>query len=231
MLPMLSAALIVGLLSADLGAKIVRAWNSLVLKIFGIRVAVQFSHHQSQLGDGGVIVGLTQQSLLDPTIAYAMWDRRVRSIWNIEYALIPLFGWVTVLLGWIIVRQRPEQAKRQLNKAAQHAAQGGLVYLSAEGRRSLDGSLGAYKKGPVVLAIEAQAPIHPIYLAGSRACLAPGNWKIKAGTVIVRYAPPISTHGLSYADRNDLLAELRAIGEAEHAYWQEALASDLELGG
>ena len=45
------------------------------------------------------------------------------------YAMIPFFGWVTVLLGWIIVRQLPEQAKRQLGKAARHAADGGLVYV------------------------------------------------------------------------------------------------------
>lgn len=120
------------------------------------------------------------------------------SIWNIEYALIPFFGWVTVLLGWIIVRQRPEQSKIQLRKAALHARNGGLVHLSAEGKRSLNGELNPYKKGPVVLAIESQAPIYPLYIGGSRHCLPVGEWRIRPGNIVLRYSEPISTKGLTY---------------------------------
>ena len=213
---MLGSALLVSLFSADTGWRIVRSWSRLALGVFGVRVECEYEESASQLEGGGVIVGLTQQSLLDPTAGYAVWDQRVRAIWNIEYAMIPFFGWVTVLLGWIIVRQLPEQAKQQLGKAAQHAADGGLVYLSAEGRRSEDGSLSPYKKGPVVLAIEAQAPIHPCYISGSRDCLPVGEWKIKPGTITLRYFPPIVTAGLGYDDRDRLLQQIRAIGEAEH---------------
>ncbi len=222
MLPMFSAALLVAPVSAETGWRIVRSWNRIALKVFGIEVEVQFEDHASQLDGGGILVGLTQQSLLDPTIGYATWDKRVLSIWNIEYALIPFFGWISFLLGWIIVRQMPEQAKRQLKKAVRYAADGGLVYLSAEGKRSTDGGLSPYKKGPVVLAIEAQAPIHPIYIAGSRECLPVGEWKIRPGKIIVHYLPPIPTGGLTYEDRDQLLAKIRAIGEAEHRCWSGA---------
>lgn len=222
MVPMLGAALLVGPVSSHTGWRIVHCWNKLALKIFGVEVECRFADEASQLDRGGVIVGLTQQSLLDPTIGYAVWDRRVMSIWNIEYTLIPFFGWVTLLLGWIIIRQSPAQAKRQLGKAAAHAANGGLVYLSAEGQRSIDGKLNPYKKGPIVLAIEAQAPIHPIYIAGSRECLPVGEWKIRPAKVIVNYLPPISTTGLSYADRNMLLEQLRSLGEQQYDYWNQS---------
>ncbi|WP_415059771.1 lysophospholipid acyltransferase family protein [Congregibacter sp.] len=172
MVPMLGAALIISPFSGRIGKRIVRHWNNLALRVFGVSVELRFEGGSSQLDGGGVLVGLNQPSLLDPTAGYAAWDRRVRSIWNFEYALKPFFGWVTVLLGWIIIRQRPEQAKIQLRKAALYAANGGLIYLSAEAKRSIDGSLNAYKKGPVVLAIESQAPIHPVYVVGSRECLA-----------------------------------------------------------
>ena len=217
MVPMLGMALLVAPISSNTSWRIIRSWNRVALRIFGVKVEIDFVGDSSQLDAGGIMVGLTQQSLLDPTAGYAAWDRRIMSIWNIEYALIPFFGWITVLLGWIIIRQKPDQAKTQLRKAAQYAASGGLVYLSAEGTRSLDGSLSRYKKGPVVLAIESQAPIHPVYMTGSRACLPAGEWKIQPGTIILRYLPAISTLGLTYEDRDMLLNKIRALGEAEHA--------------
>ena len=145
MVVMLGAALIVAPVSSNVGWRICRRWNKLALGVFGVEVENQFVDDPSKLASGGVMVGLTQQSLLDPTAGYAAWNQRVMSIWNIEYALIPFSGWVTVLLGWIIVRQNPEQARRQLRKAAMHAAHGGLVYLSAEGLRSTDGNQGIQK--------------------------------------------------------------------------------------
>ncbi|MFT5571528.1 MAG: 1-acyl-sn-glycerol-3-phosphate acyltransferase [Cryomorphaceae bacterium] len=222
MIPMLTAALLVGLLSAKLGWRFFRRWNRISLWIFGVVVETEYEISSTQLDGGGILVGLNQQSLLDPTAGYAAWNQRVMSIWNIEYALIPFFGWVTVLLGWIIIRQNPQQAKRQLHKAAQHAADGGLVYLSAEGKRSVDGNLNLYKKGPVVLAIESQAPIHPMYMIGSRQCLPAGEWKIRPGKIVMRCLAPIATRGLSYEDRDMLLQKLRSVGEAQHEYWSQA---------
>ena len=219
MIPMLGTALLVAPISGNTGWRIIRSWNTIALKIFGVVVESEFEGDLSQFDGGGVLVGLNQQSILDPTVGYAAWDRRILCIWNIEYALIPFFGWVAVQLGWIIIRQRPKQAKRPLHKAAQYAADGGLIFLSAEGKRSVDGNLNPYKKGPVVLAIESQAPIHPMYIIGSRECLPVGEWKIRPGKIVIRYLLPISTAGLTYDDRSSLLEKIRAVGEAEHNRW------------
>jgi 1-acyl-sn-glycerol-3-phosphate acyltransferase len=221
MIPMLSVALLIAPLSVNSGWRIFRLWNRLALWVFGVVVETEYELSRSQLDGGGILVGLNQQSLLDPTAGYSAWNQRVMSIWNIEYALIPFFGWITVLLGWIIIRQKPEQAKRQLNKASKHAADGGLVYLSAEGKRSVDGNLNPYKKGPVVLAIESQAPIHPMYMIGSRRCMPAGEWKVRPGKIVMRCLAPIATQGLRYDDRDLLLQKLRSIGEAQHEHWKQ----------
>jgi 1-acyl-sn-glycerol-3-phosphate acyltransferase len=225
MVPMVSIALLIGPFFGNFSRRIIRSWCSITLRIFGVTVETEFEGGPSQLDSGGVIIHLTQQSIIDGTVAYSAWDRRVMGITNIEYALIPFFGWLTVMDCWIIIRQNLKQSKRQLRKAAQYAAEGGLVFLSVEGKRSLDGSLSPYKKGAVVLAIESQAPIHPIYMAGSRNCLATGEWKIKPGKIVLRYLPPISTVGLTYEDRHMLLDKVRAIGEAEHSRWNHAAKS------
>jgi 1-acyl-sn-glycerol-3-phosphate acyltransferase len=220
LVPMFGTALLLALISRNASRFLVRKWSVLFLALVGVRTEIQFERSPDQLASGGVIVGLNQQSLIDPTIGHATFDRRVLSLWNVEYALIPFFGWIAWTLGWVIVRQWPEQAKRQLARAATYAGSGGLVFISAEGKRSRDGRLSPYKKGPAVLAIQSQAPIHPLYLHGSRACLPYGDWRIRPGRVVMRFLEPVPTKGLTYADRDALTAQLRAIGEAEHARWR-----------
>ncbi|MGH8187412.1 MAG: lysophospholipid acyltransferase family protein, partial [Steroidobacteraceae bacterium] len=155
LVPMFTAALVLAPVSRRASRFLVRNWNALFLALFGVRTELQFERGPDQLDSGGIIVGLNQQSVLDPTVGYATFDGRVLSLWNIEYALIPFFGWIAWALGWVIVRQWPEQARRQLAKAARHAGSGGLVFISAEGQRSRDGGLSPYKKGPAVLAIQS----------------------------------------------------------------------------
>ncbi|MFT5282611.1 MAG: 1-acyl-sn-glycerol-3-phosphate acyltransferase [Yoonia sp.] len=217
MVPMLGAALIVAPISLDLSWIIARNWNRTMMKIFGIAVEVKFDSKQSQLEEGGVLVVLTQQSLMTPAAIISASDKRFMSISNIEYALIPFLGWLSFPMGWVIIKQWPEQAKRQLRKAVLYARDGGLVLISAEGKRSVDGELNPFKKGAAVLPIESQALIHPLYIAGARQCLPVGDWRIKPGKIVLHYLAPIPTKGLSYEDRNSLLENLRAVAEVEHA--------------
>jgi 1-acyl-sn-glycerol-3-phosphate acyltransferase len=83
------------------------------------------------------------------------------------------------------------------------------------------------------LAIESQAPIHPMYVLGSMESLPVGEWEIRPDKIIIRYLPAISTKGLTYEDRDMLLEKIRTIGEAEHDYWNHAaksLAEEAKLG-
>lgn len=222
MVPMLGAALVVAPISMYLSWRLIGNWNRATLKIFGIVVDVKFDNDQSQLEQGGVLVVLTQQSLVTPMAIYSCSDKRFMSISNIEYSLIPFLGWSAALMGWTVLQQRPEQAKRQLRKAAVYAKQGGLVLISAEGKRSVDGELNPFKKGAAVLPIESQALIHPLYVAGARHCLAVGEWRIRPGTIVLHYLKPIATKGLTYDDRNSLLERLREVAETEHAQYKHA---------
>lgn len=217
MIPFYLAALLVGLFHRPGGWRIVRAYNRIFLAIFGVKIRLEKECTEEDLDRGAVLVGLTQQSLIDPTFGFAAMDRHYQAIWNIEYALIPVFGWVAWVLGWIIVRQNPQQAQAQLEKAARYAAEGGLTYLSIEGRRSEDGSLSPYKKGPAVLAIQAQTQIIPLFIAGSRACMPYGSWKIAPGEITLRLLKPIPVRGLTYDDRDAIVGRLHELAEGELA--------------
>ena len=222
MVPMLGAAIVVAPISLDCSWRIIRNWNRATMNIFGVVVEVKFEDEQSQLEEGGVIVVLTQQSLLTPTAVICASDKRIMSIFNIEYVLIPFLGWATSLMGWVIIRQWPKQSKRQLRKAALYAKNGGLTLISAEGKRSIDGELNPYKKGAAVFPIESQSLIHPLYIAGARHCLPVGEWRIRPGTIVLHYLEPIPSKGLTYDDRNSLLEKLRAVAEVEHAKCEQA---------
>ncbi|MFO7558542.1 MAG: lysophospholipid acyltransferase family protein [Desulfobacterales bacterium] len=216
---MYSLALLVGLINRAAAWRIIVSWGHFFLKLFGVEVAVEYENQNIDLSSGGVVIGLTQQSLLDPIIGQVIAPRIFMSIWNIEYTLIPFIGWISWLFGWVIIRQWPKQAKGKLEKAVSYLRKGGLVYLSIEGKRSTNGSLSPYKKGAVVLAIQANARIIPVIYHDSHDCLSYGEWKIRPGKVTAKIFSEISTDGMGYEDRDLLVGQLRKLAEREIQLW------------
>jgi 1-acyl-sn-glycerol-3-phosphate acyltransferase len=160
-------------------------------------------------------VDLFQQTLLS-TLVYAQAFHDVTLIINFEYAALPLLGWAAAASGAIsLVRQRPDLAKAQLTRVPQRLKAGESFGVSIEGRRSLDGRLSPYKKGPAVMAIEAQCDVVPFISHGEWALWPRGQWKVKPGRIDAVLYPPIRTKGLTYADRDALVAQLRALAERE----------------
>ena len=80
----------------------------------------------------------------------------------------------------------------------------------AEGTRSPDGALHAFKKGPFVMAIEGGVSIVPVGLVGSRWVMPKGSFRIRRGTITVRVGKPISVEGMEHADRDRLCLDVRA---------------------
>ncbi|NUO48288.1 MAG: 1-acyl-sn-glycerol-3-phosphate acyltransferase [Polyangiaceae bacterium] len=163
-------------------------------------------------------VHLDQQTLLAIAIYPLIFQRQFALIANIEFALLPIIGWLTVADGAvIIVRQWPAQARAGMRRAAQRIRDGESFGVSIEGRRSADGELSPYKKGPVVLAIEAQCDIIPFMTHGEWGLWPRGQWFVRPGTIEAVLYPPISTRGLAPADRHDLVGRLRDLAVSERA--------------
>lgn len=215
LIPMYSCALLFGLIHKPAGWFFIISWNRFFLSLFGVEVDVEYEDPNLDHSSGGFVTGLNQESLLEPIIGVVAAPKMFMSIWNIEYALIPFVGWVSWIYGWVIVRQWPKQAKKKLEKAILYLRKGGLVYASIEGKRSKDGSLSAYKKGPVVLAIKANARIIPIVVHGSKDCLPYGEWRIRPGKVKIKFLKEISTDGMTYEDRNFVIDQLRELAKKE----------------
>lgn len=189
-------------------------WAVDVLDRLGIVVRTE-DRAQFQRGTRGALyVNLNQQTLLES----AIWVPTIPCRWiiNVEYAALPLVGWATVAMGAVtIVRQRPAQAKRALAHVVEEIRRGEVFGMSIEGQRTKDGQLSPFKKGPAVIAIEAQCDIIPFMAFGEYELWPHGSWHVHPGCVDLVFYPPISTQGLGYSDRDRIVAELHALAERE----------------
>jgi len=194
----------------DAGFEALRRWAGWFFDRLGINIRVEDANGPD-LHPGSVFVLLNQTSLLDGPAGILALPGPFRAIVNFEFLLLPGLGWLAAGFGIPIIRQWPAQARRQLKSAVRYLEDGGRVLVSIEGRRSRDGSVNAFKKGPAVLAIDAQAPIVPVWIEGGRTVLPFGHLRPCSGQMTLRLLPKIETRGLRYEDRHDLVQRLHRV--------------------
>jgi len=78
-----------------------------------------------------------------------------------------------------------------------------------EGTRSADGILQPFKRGAFALALRSGLPIVPSAILGSGAVMPKGSFRIRSGTICVRFAEPVSVEGWTYSDRVELTSTVR----------------------
>ena len=70
------------------------------------------------------------------------------------------------------------------------------LVVAPEGTRSPTGELLPFKKGAFHIAIQAQAPIHPVVVHGAFECLPKSRFLPVPGDIYIQFLDPISTVGL-----------------------------------
>ncbi|GAB4232194.1 MAG: hypothetical protein OHK0028_07490 [Deltaproteobacteria bacterium] len=127
-----------------------------------------------------------------------------------ELSKIPVFGWVLLSLGQVMVdRKNALQSRAALSDAASALSGNHSILIYAEGTRSKDGKLQPLKKGGFHIALQAGLPIVPVRVSGSHAILPSGSLDVHPGHVIVELFDPIPTAGKSDADIPALMARVR----------------------
>ena len=183
-------------------------------KLFELNVQFEFEEVKTKTARNTVFVLLNQSSFLDSMIVPMHPVKNTLGIINIEMALYPLIGWFYAIISFVIIRQWARQAKKTLNRTDKFLKSGGNILISIEGRRSKDGKLNEYKKGPVVMAINSQSDIVPVIIEGTFESLPYKSLYIKPGKIEIRFLKPIITNGMTYDDRNELKDQLRSIAYA-----------------
>jgi len=127
-----------------------------------------------------------------------------------ELSRIPVFGWVLLACGQIMVdRSAPEKSKAALQEAFSGLSGNNSVMIYPEGTRSRDGKLQPLKKGGFWMAVQVGLPIVPVRVSGTRRIVAAGTLRIRPGSVLVEMLPPIPTAGKGMADLPELMRQVR----------------------
>ena len=139
---------------------------------------------------------------------------------------IPVMGWLMRMAGDVpLVRGSRESTLGALSRCRDRLAARVSVMVFPEGSRSPTDELLPFKDGAFHLAVQAQAPLLPIAIAGTRDAMAKHSFLVGRTTAECRVLEPIETAGLTSEDvpalrervrtlidtaRRELAAELRA---------------------
>jgi len=199
------------------------AW--LLLRTAGVWFRAEGPGHV--LLDRAAVYASNHTSNIEPPVIFLVLRGlfpRWRIIYKASLRRLPILGRCFDIGGFVpIERSNREQSGRAIANAARQMRDGNSFSVFVEGTRSRTGELLPFKKGGFILAIEAQAPIVPVAFVGAREAWPPGSRLIRRRTVSVRIGLPVETTGLTYADRDWLMDEVRrrisaliaTVGEAQ----------------
>jgi 1-acyl-sn-glycerol-3-phosphate acyltransferase len=180
----------------------------LALKLAGIRVRVRGREHLTP--GRAVVFCANHQSNVDPPVLFQVLDRRLHILYKAELSKLPLLGRVFRLGGFVAVdRHNREAALASVAAGAASIRAGNSFLIFPEGTRSRTHQLLPFKKGGFIMALQAQAPIVPVAIAGGRAAMRKGSRLVWPAKVTVTVGPPIETAGLTVDDRDRLISRVR----------------------
>jgi 1-acyl-sn-glycerol-3-phosphate acyltransferase len=131
---------------------------------------------------------------------------------KIEIMRIPLVGWMMWLARDIpLERGDAASTAKALDASRERLSRNVSVMIFPEGTRSKTGELRQFKTGAFRLAIEAQVPVLPLAVYGTRDALRKHDWRLGNAEAEVRVLDPISTEGLTMDDVGALSERVRDV--------------------
>jgi 1-acyl-sn-glycerol-3-phosphate acyltransferase len=107
---------------------------------------------------------------------------RYRWISKVENLKVPFIGWYIRMAKYITVNRGNEESKAEMMEKALRCLREGIsIMIFPEGTRSPGPGIGFFKRGAFRLAIEANVPILPVVLDGSRNILPKHGFVVGSG--------------------------------------------------
>ncbi|MFY9911659.1 MAG: lysophospholipid acyltransferase family protein [Candidatus Sulfotelmatobacter sp.] len=180
------------------------AWNG--VRLTGVRVE---TIGLDQIDPARTYIFMSNHtSNLDPPITIPLIPRRSSVMVKRELFKVPILGRAMRMGSLVPVDRGNRDAGIEAVKAAKQVVQQGLnMTIYVEGKRSFDGKLLPFKKGPFYLAMECGVPVVPVTIAGTHYVMPKARFAIKPGLVRVIFHPPIEPK--DFGTRECLMEKVR----------------------
>jgi 1-acyl-sn-glycerol-3-phosphate acyltransferase len=147
-------------------------------------------------------------SNLDPPILIPLIPRRTSVMTKKELFKTPILGRAMRLGSLVPVDRGNREAGIEAVKVAADVIRNGInMTIYVEGKRSFDGKLLPFKKGPFYLAMEAGVPVVPVTIVGTHSVMPKRRFAVQPGMVTVVFHEPIEPK--CFGSREDLMEKVR----------------------
>ena len=148
-------------------------------------------------------------SNLDPPITLPLIPRRTSVMVKKELFRVPILGKIMLIGSLVPVdRGNRDSGIAAVRDAVKALEQGLNMTIYIEGKRSFDGKLLPFKKGPFYLAEECKVPVVPITISGTEKVMPKARFAIRPGMVTVEFHDPIEPS--NFGERDCLMAKVGA---------------------
>jgi len=177
------------------------------IRVAGIRIC--FEGRERIPAGRACIFMANHVSNLDPPALISNLPSRTSVFLKSSLMKLPVLGYAFKLGEYIPVERdgSPESAKKSVALAGQVLAKGVHITTFVEGKRSRDGRMLPFKKGPFYLAKETGALCVPVSIYGTEKILPRGSSRIYPGTAHIVFHEPIDPK--NYAAREELMHAVR----------------------
>jgi 1-acyl-sn-glycerol-3-phosphate acyltransferase len=182
------------------------AWNG--VRLTGVRVQTV---GLDELDPARTYIFMSNHvSNLDPPITIPLIPRRTSVMVKKELFTYPILGHAMRLGSLVPVDRGNRDAGIESVRIAKQAVQQGLnMTIYVEGKRSFDGKLLPFKKGPFYLAMECGVPVVPVTITGTHYAMPKTRFAIKPGVVAVIFHAPIEPN--DFGSRECLMEKVRTV--------------------
>ncbi|RMD52073.1 MAG: 1-acyl-sn-glycerol-3-phosphate acyltransferase [Nitrospirae bacterium] len=185
-------------------------WSRIMLWLAGIDVVVEGLEYAKEKEP--VVIVSNHQGAFDIFVIMVYLPIKFRWVLKKELLDIPLFGRALRDAGYISVEREDKRAAvKALRRAEGILKKGMSLAFFPEGTRSIDGSVGEFKKGAFLLATKTSTPILPISIDGSYKILKKGGFICHPQRVILKIHRPIDVENLSLEEKKRLPEMVREI--------------------
>lgn len=190
---------------------VLRWWANILLKAAKVSRDVSNPHGITIQPGKPYIIMSNHRSHYDIPLIFTSLPGSIRMLTKKELFKIPIWGRGLKAAEFLSIdRHDHRQALKDLEAAKEKMKSGIVLWIAPEGTRSRSGSLGEFKKGGFMVAIQTGASIIPVGIVGSEKIHKPKTRDLYLNQhVTINIGVPIDASAYTAESRDELMEEVR----------------------